>query len=455
MNRVILFFFFLFSFSACYFGGGLSVRYNFPSVGEGSAPSDSEYFYIDLDIDKYEAAGDLVPYYEISTTEEYGDAAERDSLSNCEIYYKPQEEGELEERESSEEPLICILDLLEYEFLLKDIEIVYNFPEGMCDAVETSLPWHFNAEIIPGPRVVKKTTPAQPAGCTDDPEVDCTTEEKEILCDATTDRCLSENEEEDDLCPPSGTWRKEGSEPIKCCYGGDRSDNSSWLPDIRCFGGPALIAEMENYSKENFRITNIYEAPKGGLNGNIKLPKFEANNLGLGFKLASETRGYTGVSSPVTNYLKALDRSPEKLKNVRRSSLPDFLQDSSIYPYRPRLFFEFSCKDSAGEILHKILLMIREWNTYEEFKKFYTAGGDDSADPDVEGKEGEDCQYEDFSTLDGEIEECNDYLDLDDITNCKGYPWCTYFNRDRKIYPRISYPGGEASDADSSGSGSN
>ena len=58
------------------------------------------------------------------------------------------------------------------------------------------------------------------------------------------------------------------------------------------------------------------------------------------------------------------------------------------------------CIDSAGEVLHKLQLMVREWNTHEEFLSFYQAGGTEDADPDVggydrlEGIEGEDCDYE-------------------------------------------------------------
>ena len=438
LNKFILSFSFIALLSACGIGGGVSPIYNLPSMGEDSAPSDSEYFYIDLEVDKYKSSGELVPFYEISTTTEYGDAEERDSLSNCEIYYEKPEGDEAEEKIASDENLICILDLLEYEFMVKDIHLVYNFPEGMCDYIRFSLPWHFNHEILPGPIVNK---------CTGHPGTDeegNPTEGKEGLCQVNSDGectpCLTEDVEEEDFCSPSDSI---GDTVIRCCSGGSKEDGAEWKPDIQCFGGPSLIAELEGGEKEFYEGV-IEESPEGGLRQGITLPDLVSINGAESY--VNNLTGITSVSSPFVNYLKALDRSPDKLTGVRRDSLPDFLQKSPHYDYRPELFFQFTCLDSAGDTLHKILLMIREWNTYAEFKEFYNAGGDDSADPDVEGTEGSDCDYEDFSTLDGEVEPCNDLLDLDDIENCQNYAWCSVFDKpslvfegERAIYPRIRY----------------
>ena len=449
LNKLVLFISFLFLLSSCNFGGGLSVRYNYPSVGEGSAPSDSEYFYIDLDVDKYKAGGNLVPFYEISTTTEYGDAEERDSLSNCEIYYQDSEESEADQKTASDDGLICILDLMEYDFMVKDVHLTYNFPEGMCDYVETSLPWHFNHEILPGPCVrVCLVSSTNDEGEAEEREITCDLRDYEqdyiigvndgceslISCAQAlsgSNRCLigdDGDEDVDELCESQ-------TEEPKCCNGGDKGDDEDWKPELECFGGPSLVAEMDGHSKEKFYYNLLSVSPEGGLNGTITLPDLISINNAEGRTI-----------SPLANYLKTLDRPFEQLKSIsREKDLPDFLKISPNYKYSPNLFFKFLCKDAAGEVLHKILLMIREWNTREEFMDFYDEGGDDSADPDVEGIEGADCDYEDFRTLSGEIEPCNDLLDLDNIENCQGYGRCLIFNRDRKIYPRIPYS--ESSDS--------
>ena len=454
MKKALVLFLFLSLFSSCYFGGGVSITKNYGSIGSGTAPSDSEYFYIDLDVDRYRSSENLTPLYEISTTTEYKDAEERDSVSNCEIFYEESGEGKLGDKFPSEENLICILDVMEYEFNVSDIHLVYNFPEGMCDLVEVSLPWHFNHEILPGPvvRECKRVTGTDDEGQPIEEEGF-----QNILLGAGPESpCV---EEEEDLCPAAYTVIQDNDEGAPgCCYGGVKSDGSAWLPDIRCFGGPGLIAEMEGYTREEFRADQTLISPRGGLRRTITLPAPPGDN-----KLSDRESGYTSVSSPFANYLKSLDRSPDELSRVNRDTLPDFLRKAWNYPYTPKLFFEFTCKDRAGETLHKILMMIREWNTYEEFREFYNEGGDDSADPDVEGTEGDECSYEDFNTLEGEIEECNDLLDFDDIANCRRYAWCPVFDRrsdidrvmseevielnrieidENALYPRISYPAG-------------
>ena len=438
LNKLIHSFLFLVLLSACGIGGGVRVRYNLPSVGEDSAPSDSEYFYVDLDVDRYKSAGELVPYYEISTTTEYGDAEERDSLSNCEIYYEEPEEGELGKKSASDNTLICILDLLEYEFLINELKLVYNFPEGMCDYMRLAVPWHFNHEILPGPVVTK----CEKEG-TDD-EGEATTEEglscssgPGALCDGT---CRTEEIEEEEFCPASDTI---GETVVRCCNGGKKSDDSEWKPNLQCFGGPSLIADVEGGEKE-FHTRLLDKSEEGGLRRSITFPDLVSIN-GVE-KLSNIRTGAVSVNSPFTNYLKIFDREPDKLKDISIASLPDFLRRSPYYDYRPEPFFEFTCIDGAGEILHKILLMIREWNTFEEFRDFYNAGGDDSPDPDVEGAEGSDCDYEEFSSIGGEVEACNDLLDFDDIIDCQDYAWCYIFNQvsridatKRAIYPRIKY----------------
>ena len=452
LNKLILFALSLFFLPACFnFGGGLSVRHNYPSVGEGSAPSDSSYLYVDLDTNQYESAGALVPYYEISTTTEFGDAERRDSLSNCEIYHDSidEEEDEIEKKSASEDNLICILDIMEYDFMVNEIHINYNFPEGMCDYINWSLPWHFNHEILPGPVVVQKTTevPADPLPqiCSENPNDDSCTVEKTTLCDTsvTPENCqdTSDNFSEEDFCPAS-----DGSDenPVRCCSGGSKVDGTEWEPDLGCFGGPALIADTGN-TKE-FHESVLEELPEGGLKGSFTLPDLVSIN-GAEQRGNAET-GLTSVSSPFANYLKDLDRSSEKLNQVKRADLPDFLKISPYYDYWPEPFFRFECLDRAGEILHVILLMIREWNTYAEFIDFYNDGGNDSADPDVEGSEGDDCDYEDRRILGGEVQACNDLLDLDDIKTCEDYVWCSEFSQASKIpgksdtnviYPRIEY----------------
>ena len=388
----IKFVIFLLFLSSCYFGNSFSRNntslFNLPSVGDDFAPSDSEYLYIDLDQELYESSQQIIPFYDISTTEEYGDAQNRESPSNCEIFFQ-ENADEDDITKSYSETLICILDILEFDIVVKNIHINFNFPDGMCDHVRTGLPWHFNYEILPGPVVDERL-------CGDDAEDGCET----LYFDQNDPN--NRASEEEDLCR---------GDP-KCCSGGSKVDGEEWEPELECFGGPALIAEGESVpTEEDFYKTVIQESPEGGIKQSFTLPNLISIN------------GTHAHSVTHSNYLRSLDRSFEDLQGLSRNTFPIFLQPNPNYPYQPRIFFEFDCIDSAGEILHSIKLLLREWNTFEEFIDFYDSGGNDSADSDVTGTEGIDCDYEDRSVLSGEEELCNDSFDFDDFTT---YPEVEY-----------------------------
>ena len=89
------------------------------------------------------------------------------------------------------------------------------------------------------------------------------------------------------------------------------------------------------------------------------------------------------------------------------------------YPY-----FTLECLDGNMEAVHRLHLIIREWNTLEEFYSFKESAGR-SGDADISGREGDECQYyepDEFGNND-----CNDLTDLDDIIgNLFVYPFVKY-----------------------------
>ena len=518
-----------------------------------------------MNVEKY---GDkIVPYYEISTTDNFGDSVDRDSPSNCEVILS--EDSDELVKNPSEQTLICILDVLEYDLLVKGLHIKYNFPHGMCDYVEVSLPWHFNYPIT-GARETKACrkrnpkndetkyckTPRYDCNAKDSLSVSCggqttcknwnrdcqkeadksqqkhcdsslcgpglpsnsdnfvncggsnycdwdkhcqDTEAPNLpeikfcnpslcpsvirensvdcggsnhcdwdsACQASSSsshslRCIKPPQYDlrycvkpaeftqqctnlayDDgeclasisgLCPdsdcqvfkddkkaqtefrcPSDKRGKAGrSKYPRCCVGGadPNKDDSPFVPDKECYGGSALIASGDYKSTvATLSTIEIKESKEGGSNDTITIPSLVSVNKGFAIN-------GVGLSTPVANYLEVLDVPPDDAE-IDRSSLPDFLQICGNCPNQePRPFFEFECFDQAGETLHLIQLMIREWNTLEEFRDFYNDGGNDDADPDVEGIEGEDCDYETFARLGSGPAQCNDLLDFDDLDQC-------------------------------------
>ena len=79
-------------------------------------------------------------------------------------------------------------------------------------------------------------------------------------------------------------------------------------------------------------------------------------------------------------------------------------------------YITWSCKDRGYEVKHRIHLIIREWNTQEEFLLFKDSEGN-RGDPDNVGDEGAVCDYYEqdkdnlYQLSDGQ---CNDAVDVDD-----------------------------------------
>ena len=88
------------------------------------------------------------------------------------------------------------------------------------------------------------------------------------------------------------------------------------------------------------------------------------------------------------------------------------------YPY-----FTVECLDGNKDAIHRLHLIIREWNTLEEFYSFKESNGR-SGDSDISGREGDECQY--FEPDEFGDNDCNDLLDLDDITTLRPYPFVNY-----------------------------
>ena len=385
---------------------GQDIPLTLPSIGGGPSSSNSEYFYVDLNTAAYN--DESRPLYEISTTEEFDNSEDRDSRSNCEIEYIPVDDDEDPESSAT---LVCIMDIPEWEFITNNLNMVVNIPGGMCKDVSISLPWHFNYPIQEGPfseecdlesgdeSIKRYCNVGRGGGCSS----------PDIICE----------EDEENLCISYGD---EGG--TKCCstlrgVTGTKNDGSAWEPDPNCFGGPATIAN--GYEFPAGQITSL---PEDGLRQSIVLPNLTSINGAVGASPPNEFPPiYQTTSFPFANYLENLDVPADEIEDISEGNLPPFLQRSPYYRYAPRAFFEFKCLGRAGETLHEILLMIREWNTMEEFLNFYEAGGDDESDPDVDGEEGDDCPYEERQT--GGYGKCNDLLDLEDctITSNQG-PWC-------------------------------
>ena len=245
-------------------------------------------------------------------------------------------------------------------------------------------------------------------------------------CDGDDAKKTSQKEEE--VCPYN-----KGSEDSKkglgnCCLGDYKLVNSEtqateekeWGGDIKnCIGGLARI-EWDSFNETGFPITSIRPSASRGVRDTYTL-----------YPLIDKVKGRK--TFPTANFFNSIER------DKKTTNLPAFYKantdnnncgnNKNCPTGHP--FLTWSCFDKAKEVKHRIHFLIREWNTIEEFTKFKESSGS-RGDPDIEGIEGEACDYfkPEYTTtkdfVDYTFSNCNDLDDADDITN----------------YPEVRYEGG-------------
>ena len=420
----------VFGFSSCILEMGEwgSAGYSaLPSVEFNSVEeSDSNWFYIDLDEEYYRRNSNIaLPLYEISTTEEYGDSAQpdRESVSNCEIEYDP----DLDFTDNAKKDIYCILDMMEQDLYLHKVALVYNVPKGMCNYTVVRPPWHFNQNFGPGPTRLIKCTINKRTGTDDDGQAEC--DEREGYFDASscpegTEECTSNSPavskfpgEKENLQEFCGAYDLTKLKLGNCCFGnysvydsngGDPVEQGKWPGELKnCIGGFARTS-WEAYDESGNPIPEIQHAAQDGYRAKKEIGS-----------IYDVTGGLLGFSMPSANYIKSLDVAASRVQSRLNELWEDnkskgAFRKSAIFPRHPPWpFFSVECKDSGGEVVAALHLSVKEWNTREQFEEFYhSKGGDERADPDVDGREGRNCEYEE-DRLSTESE-CNDFLDLDD-----------------------------------------
>ena len=375
--------------------------------------------------------------------------------------------------QSSTEDLYCMLDVAEGDLWYHEINLEYNVPPGMCPYLGFYTHWHYNQEVGEGPRFVvederevgdSKVTDYIP--CDSIPPFICETRtradadaEWENWSDLSSYSCKADspgskthycynssdvkqedndtneyrcqdrnidgcrrgihrtNEEVEKVCYYNKSEQKGKS---NCCLGkytvvkegGSDSEEREWSGDIsQCIGGLGRLS-WQTFGDDGFPSVLVEEAGSKGLKKDYRLPQ-----------LIQSIK--TRVSFPTANYFEGVeDKAGEAGENF-----PDFYTNTNACGEGKRCltgnpYITWSCLDPNQEELHRIHLIIREWNTKEELDRFKESEGN-QGDSDIVGAGGSECEYyeteEDFLKLFGP---CNDLQDADDWTS--GYPEINY-----------------------------
>ena len=363
---------------------------------EGSIPND-QYFYVRLARDNYEGHNFLQhAMYEI----------DGGPGTDCKIPI---------DQESSED-IFCMLEKIEGDLWAHPTPIEYNVPPGMCDYLAFQAPWHFNQNAGDGPENIYKCERIINEGLENQE-----TEDEYCL----TSDCTNCSEEIEDLC---GYDLSDADEDLaNCCIGdyrvlGEDNSDGSWGEDLtQCLGGLGRVNWNER-DDLGIPLTLVTSAERDGLIDTYEIPSIESFYDG-GDLIRSGLR-ISGPSFTVANYYDGIeDFNLDNLPKLYSTTSPQRGGGSPLqfkgYPY-----FTWGCLDNGHEVIHRIHLIIREWNTEEEFTKFVESNGS-RGDPDIGGTEGTDCEYyeipDDVSLADRDqffvFHACDDAADLDDWLN--------------------------------------
>ena len=428
----------------------------------GSEAPEAPRFSIRFNTDFYEDKNVIVPLYELSSDDEV-------SLRDCGI----------EKGSESVEHLYCILDLNEADIGVlgqagEGIQLQYNVPSEMCEYTVFQHPWHWNQRSGFGPQVVDECTVTE---ATNTLQVNVGGQNSGSSSSSSNDNTY--------IRVAGGGWEKQTKEGTgceydqsdgdsilkNCCFGkvrkikyksttghannceregGDAPDPEDWGGDAQeCIGGPARISDKTAW----LNIESVGSLPTQSVSSTWRSGVRETITLGP----VSGEGEVQFTTVPTANYFNGVEDllfTDYILGNVDQSVPEMFFPDYSVatrelrdqsenpvsligYPY-----FTLSCLDSNFEILHAVHLIIREWNTLDEFLSFKETDGR-SGDPDISGEEGSgDCQYYEADEKLTSTE-CNDFSDLDDHTpgtlpagvseilelfrtTCNGYPCIDY-----------------------------
>ena len=369
--------------------------------------------------------------------------------------------------QESTEDLYCMMDVMEGDLWFHEIVLKYNVPTGMCDYLDFYVPWHFNQKTGYGPSPVYQCNTPSCKGAGENSSLETET----IYClercteygtgDGKTpwpwsrEGCEMQEETKYSHCAGGASHRedpqrfcedldKSESELANCCLGNytlfdpdEESSEARWGGNLRdCIGGLGRTS-WENFNHDGFPIILTTSTFKNGHSDTYNIPALINEYDGMRTTVGLETSGptfitanyWTGVEDKdFTSNSPKFYRAPRKGTQME-SHLETFT--TSGYPY-----LTWTCMDKAREIKHRIHLVIREWNTQEEYNSYKETSGS-RGDPDVVGAEGSICDYYESEEPSLSIlrdTECNDFIDVDDWDAAEHGSGPSY-----NAYPKVIY----------------
>jgi hypothetical protein len=347
---------------------------------------------------------------------------------------------------SSLQDIRCIVDAPEAEIFMHGLALKYNVPPGMCRYLGEQPYWFWNHEIGWGPSSIEINLTVTDGAVTGSScrfngtgGFGACNSNVEALIDVSTSAPI-----------------------IRCIY--DHTDIEGGQNG--CLGSYTLTVNTTTIVTTPFSSTLSNSVTKqswggtyGPLVGGAARWGWEIGSNGLPVKLYTQShlgllnKSYTvpapinSIAAPTTmeiaNYYTPALNSHDGYLTADPSTKPYALEPlddfSGDYVRGGNDAYLYECVDQAHEILHRIRVYVREWDTYQDYYDYITTKGVTEVPDRRVGDEGSAC-----TGLEGA---CNDYFDLDDMavgwvsytTNVPMAPFATDLNipRRKNYFPQI------------------
>lgn len=312
-------------------------------------------------------------------------------------------------------PSKCIIDVLEFDSYAQDVNIQYNVPQNMCEYVLVTPSWHWNYSVGYGPGAVSIVKDADGDITSCQVDTDDTAGETWVDC-TLADELHALTDTGSLICEYDYSTRVDGG--VNCCFGTYQKhvvdDGQYTVETVKWGGNPGDCSggahRTNGWETNKDGIPNtIYQYVKDtGLNDVIEIPANGKNmtssfqygvNWYVGLDTGSNTiHSHTGYVSATTS---TLPYAYDPIDDLNGTSMRS--------GYQPNIPYTVTCMSRGAEVKHQWQIYLREWNTYVDWL-LYIASSGSTFDPDEDGTEGTDCEWE--SNFGGP---CNDLADVDDI----------------------------------------
>ncbi len=280
---------------------------------------------------------------------------------------------------TSSEDIVCIVEVPEGDIYYHGLELKYNVPQGMCTYLRRSPYWFYNHESGYGPDSLVIDISADTTGvvsaytcAVDGGAAGACTGQKEITVNQTNNT-------------PTCVYDKTTTGGKNCCFGKytftvnkTNTDTSvtttetvekSWGGDYKsCIGGSAVTdwTGFESTSVDKNIPVDLIDDAEDGILATYKVT--------APIKSTNNRKNYD-----VANFYTPALHTHDGYVAGTVSNMPYFVDPiddrSGSVMYSGSDSYAFVCLDQAYEVLHRIRVYVREWDTEEDYLTYKSSGG--------------------------------------------------------------------------------